>query len=129
MPRPTTNAAPSPGGPKLGDVNAELSAEVAILTERRKELTKTYKAEPKVRISGSPMYQPYFGVTMPIIVNGIAIYVPLDGQPYEVPETFAGIFYKRLQDVDKDISARRQLSDVRNNNEAYAGEKSLISRG
>lgn len=119
----------APKGPAIGEVTAELGQKVQELQETRRALPRLYRDEPRVRVTGSPMYRPHFGNSMPIIVNGIAVYVPLDGQPYEIPETFAGIFYHRLQMVDEHITLRQKLSDVKNNSEAYAGEKTLISRG
>ena len=57
--------------------NLELSKKVNALEETRKSVAVTYKNEKKVAVQGSPMYRPYFGNNMPIIINGVAIYVPL----------------------------------------------------
>ena len=74
------------------------------------------------------MYRPYFGNNMPIIINGVAIYVPLDGQLYEIPESFAAVFLDRISRVDEQIRVRKQMASVSENSESYAGEKSLIRR-
>ena len=108
--------------------NLELSKKVNALEETRKSVAVTYKNEKKVAVQGSPMYRPYFGNNMPIIINGVAIYVPLDGQQYEIPETFAAVFLDRISRVDEQIRVRKQMASVSENSESYAGEKSLIRR-
>ena len=108
--------------------NLELSKKVNALEETRKSVAITYKNEKKVAVQGSPMYRPYFGNNMPIIINGVAIYVPLDGQQYEIPESFAAVFLDRISRVDEQIRVRKQMASVSENSESYAGEKSLIRR-
>ena len=108
--------------------NLELSKKVNELEETRKSVAVTYKNEKKVAVQGSPMYRPYFGNNMPIIINGVAIYVPLDGQLYEIPESFAAVFLDRISRVDEQIRVRKQMASVSENSESYAGEKSLIRR-
>ena len=108
--------------------NLELSKKVNALEETRKSVAATYKNEKKVAVQGSPMYRPYFGNNMPIIINGVAIYVPLDGQQYEIPESFAAVFLDRISRVDEQIRVRKQMASVSENSESYAGEKSLIRR-
>lgn len=108
--------------------NLELSKQVNALEETRKSVAVTYKNEKKVAVQGSPMYRPYFGNNMPIIINGVAIYVPLDGQLYEIPESFAAVFLDRISRVDEQIRVRKQMASVSENSESYAGEKSLIRR-
>ena len=108
--------------------NLELSKMVNALEETRKSVAITYKNEKKVAVQGSPMYRPYFGNNMPIIINGVAIYVPLDGQQYEIPESFAAVFLDRISRVDEQIRVRKQMASVSENSESYAGEKSLIRR-
>ena len=108
--------------------NLELSKKVNALEETRKSVAVTYKNEKKVAVQGSPMYRPYFGNNMPVIINGVAIYVPLDGQQYEIPESFAAVFLDRISRVDEQIRVRKQMASVSENSESYAGEKSLIRR-
>ena len=108
--------------------NLELSKMVNALEETRRSVADTYKNEKKVAVQGSPMYRPYFGNNMPIIINGVAIYVPLDGQQYEIPESFAAVFLDRISRVDEQIRVRKQMASVSENSESYAGEKSLIRR-
>lgn len=109
-------------------VNNELNAKVTALELTRKKVSEKYQKEPKVTVSGSPMYRPYFGNNMPIIINGVAVFVPLDGQQYEIPESFAAVFLDRISRIDEQINMRKRMSAVSENIEAYAGEKSLINR-
>lgn len=109
-------------------MNLELTKQVNALETTRKSVAESYKNEKQVTVKGSPMYRPHFGNNMPIILNGIAIYVPLDGQQYAIPESYAAIFHERLARVDEQERMRRQMSSVSENNEAYAGEKSLIRK-
>ena len=109
-------------------INNELAARVNVLENKRKRVSEEYKREKKVTVQGSPMYRPYFGNTMPIIINSVAVYVPLDGQQYEIPETFAAVFKDRISRIDEQINMRKQMSAVSENVESYAGEKSLIKR-
>ena len=116
------------GTKTTAQLNAEVSAKVNTLEAKRKDLVKDYKAEEQVQVTGSPMYRPYFGNIMSININGVLVCVPLDGTPYKIPETFAGVFKQRLHKVDEHITMREQLANVQGNLESYAGEKTLISR-
>lgn len=97
-----------------------------VLEVRRKNLAKEYRDGKKVTITGSPFYRPYFGKVMPIIINGIAVHVPMDGTSYEIPEAFAEVFYERIHRVDALVKTQREMSEATSNLEAYPGERSLI---
>ena len=109
-------------------LNSVLETKVTALRNKNKRLVDYYKNEEKVPVQGSPMYRPYFGNNMPIILNGIAVYVPLDGQQYEVPESFAAIFFDRITRIDEQINMRKQMAAISDNVEAYAGERNLIQK-
>lgn len=83
-------------------------------------------AEEKVAVVGAPMYQAYFGRQMAIAINGIPVYVPLDGRKYEIPKSYAEVFLSRLRMVNDDLAAQKKFSDVKENFETYAGELNLI---
>ncbi len=109
-------------------MNAELTVKVNQRQAQNRRLVDVYKNEPKVPVQGSPMYRPYFGNNMPIIINGIAIYVPLDGQQYEIPESFAAVFMDRISRIDEQINMRKRMSAISDNIESYAGERDLIKK-
>ena len=109
-------------------LNTKLEMQVNDLQTRRRKLADRYKSEKQVEISISPMYRPYFGNTMPVLVNGIGIYVPINGQQYKVPETFAAIIKERISNIDEQMRVRTQMANVQANIEAYAGEKGLLTK-
>lgn len=109
-------------------LNAALSTKVNTAEQTRRQLGKLYKDEKRVTVQGAPFYRPFFGNNMPISINGVLICVPLDGQAYDIPETFAALFQERIFKVNEQERVRKSLSNVRNNLESFAGEKDLISR-
>ena len=109
-------------------LNSALETKVTALRNKNKRLVDHYKNEKKIPVQGSPMYRPYFGNNMPIILNGIAIFVPLDGQQYEIPESFAAIFFDRISRIDEQINMRKRMAAISDNIEAYAGERNLIQK-
>ena len=109
-------------------LNNKLEMQVDDLQTKRRKLADRYKAEKQVEVSISPMYRPYFGNTMPVLVNGIGIYVPINGQQYKVPETFAAIIKERISNIDEQMRVRTQMANVQANIEAYAGEKGLLTK-
>lgn len=109
-------------------LNSALETKVTALRTKNRRLVDYYKNEKKVPVQGSPMYRPYFGNNMPIILNGIAIFVPLDGQQYEIPESFAAIFFDRISRIDEQINMRKKMAAISDNVEAYAGERNLIQK-
>lgn len=109
-------------------LNSALESKVMAARKQNGRLVDHYKNEKKIPVQGSPMYRPYFGNNMPIILNGIAIYVPLDGQQYEIPESFAAIFFDRISRIDEQINMRKRMAAISDNIEAYAGERDLIQK-
>lgn len=106
----------------------QLEHNVTQLQAKRRVLAERYKKEKKVDVTISPMYRPYFGNNMPVQLNGIAIYVPIDGQTYKVPESFAAIIKERISMIDEQERAREAMSNVQANIEKYAGEKGLLTK-
>ena len=102
--------------------------EVEVKEKKRRALADRYKAEKKVTVIGAPMYQAYFGRQMPIILNGIAIYVPLNGDRFEIPESFACIFNERTASVNEEMELQRRRSDVTANYEKFPGELDLVRK-
>lgn len=109
-------------------LNNKLEMQVNDLQTRRRNLVGQYMAEKQVEVSISPMYRPHFGNTMPVLVNGVGIYVPIDGQQYKVPETFAAIIKERISNIDEQLRIKTQMANVQANIESYAGEKGLLTK-
>lgn len=110
------------------ELEREQSLEVRKLQQNQKDLARKYKAAEKVEVTISPMYRPHFGNQMPVVLNGIPIYVPCDGKAYLIPKQYAGIVKSRIRKVDDQIKRSAKLSNVKENFEAYAGQKNLIGR-
>lgn len=109
-------------------LNAKLDREVNNLQSRRRALAERYRKEKKVDVTISPMYRPYFGVTMPVQVNGVAVFIPIDGQQYKIPETFAAVVKERISRIDEQIRVRESMANVQANVERYAGERGLLTK-
>ena len=106
-------------------MNLELTKQVNGLEEKKKTIAQQYREEAKVSVQGSPMYRPYFGNNMPIQVNGIMVYVPLDGRTYEIPKTFADVFKNRISRIDALIQKQGAMADFIEENSP--GEVQLIN--
>lgn len=98
------------------------SASVQALDVKRQKLVTNYKAEAKVPVSISPFYAPYLGSTAMISVNGIAVYVPCNGRPYNIPASFAGVLYETIAQIDAAQRKAERMSNVKNNIEGAIGE-------
>lgn len=95
---------------------------VQALDVKRQKLVLNYKAETKVPVSISPFYAPYLGSTAMISLNGIAVYVPCNGRPYNIPASFAGVLYETIAQIDAAQRKAERMSNVKNNIEGAIGE-------
>lgn len=119
-----TEAAPT----TAAEVKVKLDQQLMSRRSETARLAQHYKNEKKVRVSISAMYRPYFGNTMPIVLNGVPIYVPCDGAAYEIPESFAMEVYARIAKVEAQVQRQQNLSNAKDNFERYPGERDLIKR-
>lgn len=78
----------------------------------KKAIYEKLKAEEDVTVKGSPMYRPYFGNNMPIVIQGFPVYIPLDGRPYKVKKSYADIFEERLARIDALIQQKGVMDNV-----------------
>lgn len=106
----------------------KLEQSVNKLQAKRRGLAEQYRKEKKVEVTISPMYRPYFGNNMPVQINGVAVYVPINGQAYKIPESFAAVVKERISLIDEQLRAREAMADVQANLENYAGEKGLLTK-
>ena len=119
-----TVGTPHGNTPETTAANTNLASAVAQATHRQRELAMEYQKEEKETIHTSPFYKPYFGNNMCISINGIPIYIPLDGRTYTIPKTYAGIYYERIQRVDNQIERNGVMSG--NIEESSVGEIQLL---
>lgn len=109
-------------GTKKGAVDSSLQQ-----TElRRRELVHVYKSQDKVAVSVSPLYKPYFGSSLTVSVNGIAIVIPCDGRTYMIPKTHAAEALGRIYKTDQIIEKKRRMKDVSSNFERNPGDLSFF---
>ena len=92
----------------------------------RKALAEVYRREPKKSVMVAPMYAAYFGKVMHVMINGISIAVPCDGRPYDIPKTFAGEVFRRINAINDQQSKAKRYSDVNSNIEGAPGELALF---
>ena len=101
------------------------------MVEAERQTAALYKqltTEAQVPVSLAPLYRPYFGDIMTVGLNGLNIYLPVDGRTYQVPASYAPIVQERRRRVDDMIARRQRMADVQSNFERYAGEIKLVPR-
>lgn len=106
-------------------VTQQLTQAVNAAQARKQELAQHYTEEKKVKMTISPFYKPYFGANMPVQVNGIMVYIPVDGKTYDIPETFADVAARRVQRIDALIQKQGIMANFIE--ESFAGDIQLIS--
>lgn len=110
------------------DAIARSNRVVAESQKVMQETAQKLKSEAKKPVTLAPMYQPYFGEVMTVGLNGLNIYVPVNGRTYQVPESYAMIIQERRRRVDAHILRTNRLANVQSNFERTAGELVLIPR-
>lgn len=93
---------------------------------RRKQLHKIYMHQEKVPMYMSPMYRPYTGNVMRVMINGISIFFKVDGSTQLIPKTFADEVVRRRKAIDRQLSRLNKMSNVPQNNESAPGELNLF---
>ena len=83
--------------------------------QRKKELADMYRKEKKVPTMLSPMYRPYFGNVMRVMINGISIFFKVDGTTQNIPQTFADEIASRRKKVDAYIVKQNRMANVADN--------------
>lgn len=110
----------------LEQAQLKSNQELAVKTAEHKKLAEKLRTEKKVEVIGAPMYRAWFGNMMHISINGVPIFVPLDGKRYSIPESYAEIFNTRIRSVNDDIAMEKVRSNVQSNAESYPGELDLV---
>lgn len=109
-----------------GNVNLNASVALQKAEARRKTLLNVYKSEDLVPMYLSPMYRPYVGNVMRVMINGISIYFKVDGSTQMIPQTFADEITARRMAIDAILTKQNRMSDVSSNAEASPGELELF---
>lgn len=88
---------------------------------KQKLLLKTYRNQNKVSVRVAPSYAKYFGRTMRVTINGIAVTIRCDGKSVQVPEIFAAEIYRRMNHVDDYENRAAKMSEFQRNHESSPG--------
>lgn len=88
---------------------------------KRQIVAQGYAKEKKVAVSIPAPYKPYFGSTAMISVNGVSVYIPVDGRSYYVNETHAAEIFETLQNINAGTEQRAALANVQQNKEEAPG--------
>jgi hypothetical protein len=117
-------------------MSGKKESEAAIMLEANKKLTEAqaqrkklhlhYRSEDKVPMYLSPMYRPYFGNVMRVMINGISIFFKVDGSTQTIPKTFADEIVSRRMAVDSMLTRQGRLANITQNTESSPGELNLF---
>lgn len=121
-------AAPA-AAPTKDEIEAEskrINNDTANRDRRRRKLAAVYRAEKKVPLMIAPFYAAYFGKVMTVSLNGIPVYVPCDGHPHDVPESYAMTVQQRLNAVNEQLALQTRFSNVSSNLETSPGAARMI---
>ena len=111
------------------EIVKESDNKVLEVEKGRRALAAEFRDEEKVSVKIPPLYKPYFGKVMTISINGISCAIPVDGQTYQVPKSFAEEANVRMFRQDEILQKQEKLSESaknRNNFETYPGELPLF---
>lgn len=107
-------------------LDVEIRKNFAEATQRKKELLNVYKSEERVPVHISPMYRPHLGNVAVCTVNGITISIPVNGEVYKVPKTFAEHIYGRIAKIDAMEKKTEAMADIKSNFESSPGDLKLF---
>lgn len=99
------------------------------LQVRQTAFLEKVRSEPRVAISVAPQYASEFSKNMRVVINGVSIFIPIDGREYMVPETFAAEIKRRIHKVNQKINRLRRKGTTENFNlieEKSIGEVKLF---
>lgn len=126
--------------PVLGDTEASPVAQVAptpqnlaqavrkadtLMRKQEQMIHDKLSKQKRVSVTIAPQYRPYFGDVMAVFLQGLAVYVPVDGRSYQIPEDFAAIVHERLARANAHLLKCERMSNIQANVESYAGELKL----
>lgn len=119
----TVVEAPSaPVAPSLPAAEANANRRVQVKETQRKALVKVYLSEKKIPVTISPLYAPYLGKIVPVLVNGIRVDIPADGRTYQINSTHASEIIAKIRRIDDYLARQKKAGDVSNNVERNIGE-------
>lgn len=97
----------------------------SVMRKQEQMIHDKLSKQKRVSVTIAPQYRPYFGDVMAVFLQGLAVYVPVDGRSYQIPEDFAAIVHERLARVNAHLLKCERMSNIQANVESYAGELKL----
>lgn len=91
------------------------TTELSDLQYRQNKFLEKVRSEKKVPISVAPQYAAEFSNNMRVTINGISIFIPIDGKQYMVPETFAAEIQRRVYKVNQKLNRFKRKDNTTNN--------------
>lgn len=114
--------APAPAVSTVPQTEAHASRRIQVKENQRKQLVKTYLSEKKIPVTISPLYAPYLGRVVPVLVNGIRVDIPADGRTYQINSTHASEIIAKINRINTMLARQKRAGDVSNNVESNIGE-------
>jgi hypothetical protein len=93
------------------------------LQHRQNKFLEHVRSEKKVSVSVAPQYASEFSNNMRVTINGISIFIPIDGKAYMVPETFAAEIQRRVAKVNAKLNRFKKKNG--RSNDVIIEEKSI----
>ena len=111
---------------KTEDNIEQVTPEIQKTGDIIKDSAAAFRAEKKVPMYLAPLYRPYFGNNMRVMINGVSIFFPVDGKTYEIPESFAIEIARRRVAIDEIVSKQGKMANIAENVESNPGELELF---
>lgn len=92
----------------------------------QKTLAQIYSSQRKLPVRIAPSYAKYFGNIMRVVINGVAVAVPCNGQSFNIPIEFACEVERRMREMDAYEMKTSKLADVARNYEPDIGRLSFF---
>lgn len=100
--------------------------EMLLRDKAQRTLAQIYSTQQKMPVRIAPSYAKYFGNIMRVVINGIAVAVPCNGQTFNIPIEFACEVERRMREMDAYELKTRKLADVARNYEPDIGRLSFF---
>ena len=119
---PATPATPVAPVASVPHVEANANRRIQVKETQRRTLVKKYLSEKKIPVTISPLYAPYLGRVVPVLVNGIRVDIPADGRTYQINSTHASEIIAKIRRINNMLARQKKAGDVSNNVERNIGE-------
>lgn len=119
---PATPATPVAPVASVPHVEANANRRIQVKETQRRALVKKYLSEKKIPVTISPLYAPYLGRVVPVLVNGIRVDIPADGRTYQINSTHASEIIAKIRRINNMLARQKKVGDVSNNVERNIGE-------